>query len=161
MALEIAAPLGSVNVPLIVEVDCAGVTEGWKIANPKRIDAARKLWSLIVPPLPLARELKVVPVGARRACEPGLRLRRSPGLSGKARFARAGLSAAFPSCIELDSSLPRTVAYAEKFRLTVARRRRLFTVFPCAESRVIVDGAGYALAPLAKLVMRVSSGFWA
>jgi hypothetical protein len=26
-------------------------------------------------------------------------------------------------------------------RLTVARRRRLFTVFPCAESRVIVDGA--------------------
>src|SRR5208282_6879395 len=26
-------------------------------------------------------------------------------------------------------------------RLTVARRRRLFTVFPCAESPVIVDGA--------------------
>jgi hypothetical protein len=25
-------------------------------------------------------------------------------------------------------------------RLTVARRRRLFTVFPCAESLVIVDG---------------------
>jgi hypothetical protein len=80
-------------------------------------------------------------------------------LSGKARFARAGLSAAFPSCIELEGSLPRTVAYAEKFRFTVARRRRLFTVFPCAESRVIVDGAGGALAPLAKLVMRVSSGF--
>jgi hypothetical protein len=30
---------------------------------------------------------------------------------------------------------------AEKFRLTVARRRRFFTVFPCAESLVIVDGA--------------------
>jgi hypothetical protein len=26
-------------------------------------------------------------------------------------------------------------------RLTVARRRRIFTVFPCAESRVIVDGS--------------------
>jgi len=39
-----------------------------------------------------------------------------------------------------DSSL-RTVVRAEKFRLTVARRRRFFTVFPCAESPVIVDGA--------------------
>jgi hypothetical protein len=39
-----------------------------------------------------------------------------------------------------DSSL-QTVVRAEKFRLTVARRRRFFTVFPCAESLVIVDGA--------------------
>jgi hypothetical protein len=38
-----------------------------------------------------------------------------------------------------DSSL-QTVVRAEKFRLTVARRRRFFTVFPCAESLVIVDG---------------------
>src|SRR5579863_146012 len=37
-----------------------------------------------------------------------------------------------------DSSL-QTVVRAEKFRLTVARRRRFFTVFPCAESLVIVD----------------------
>ena len=39
-----------------------------------------------------------------------------------------------------DSEL-QTVVRAEKFRLTVARRRRFFTVFPCAESLVIVDGA--------------------
>jgi hypothetical protein len=39
-----------------------------------------------------------------------------------------------------DSLLP-TVVRAENFRLTVARRRRFFTVFPCAESLVIVDGA--------------------
>jgi hypothetical protein len=39
-----------------------------------------------------------------------------------------------------DSSL-QTVVRAEKFRLTVARRRRFFTVFPCAESLVIVDSA--------------------
>jgi hypothetical protein len=38
-----------------------------------------------------------------------------------------------------DSSL-QTVVRAENFRLTVARRRRFFTVFPCAESLVIVDG---------------------
>ncbi len=38
-------------------------------------------------------------------------------------------------------SLLQTVVRAEKFRLTVARRRRSFTVFPCAESLVIVDGA--------------------
>jgi hypothetical protein len=39
-----------------------------------------------------------------------------------------------------DSAL-QTVVRAEKFRLTVARRRRFFTVFPCAESLVIVYGA--------------------
>jgi hypothetical protein len=33
------------------------------------------------------------------------------------------------------------VACAEKIRLTVARRRRLCTVFPCAEFRVIVNDA--------------------
>src|ERR1700730_10449153 len=38
--------------------------------------------------------------------------------------------------------MTRSVARAENLlRLTVARRRRFFTVFPCAESRVIVDGA--------------------
>jgi len=41
----------------------------------------------------------------------------------------------------LRDSLFWTVVHAEKFRLTVARRRRFFTVFPCAESLVIVDGA--------------------
>jgi len=47
-----------------------------------------------------------------------------------------------------DSSL-QTVVRAENFRLTVARRRRFFTVFPCAESRVIVYGAvKIARAPL-------------
>lgn len=36
-------------------------------------------------------------------------------------------------------------------RLTVARRRRLFTVFPCAESPLIVDGAQkLGAAPLAE-----------
>jgi hypothetical protein len=50
------------------------------------------------------------------------------------------------------SSKPTTVARAENFRLTVARRRRLFTVFPCAESRVIVDGAmHHCSSPLAKV----------
>jgi hypothetical protein len=40
-----------------------------------------------------------------------------------------------------SDSLPQTVVRAEKIRLTVARRRRFFTVFPCAESLVIVDDA--------------------
>src|SRR5208282_2741731 len=65
-ALEIAELLGSVSVPLIVAFVCACVGEGWKSAKPKRI-AARKVQSLIVPPLPLARELKVVPVRAASA----------------------------------------------------------------------------------------------
>jgi len=60
-------------------------------------------------------------------------------------------SAAFPLRPESHDSELRTVARAENFRLTVARRRRLCTVFPCAESLVIVDGATkFASAPLAK-----------
>jgi hypothetical protein len=46
-------------------------------------------------------------------------------------------------------SPPKTVAGAEnQIRLTVARRRRLFTVFPSAESRVIVGGASKYLRRL-------------
>ena len=44
------------------------------------------------------------------------------------------------SRVRCDSAL-QTVVRAENFRLTVARRRRSFTVFPCAESLVIVYGA--------------------
>src|SRR5271155_3807971 len=66
VAPEIAELLGSVSVPVIVAFVCACVGEGWKSAKPKRI-AARKVQSLIVPPLPLARELKVVPVRAASA----------------------------------------------------------------------------------------------
>jgi hypothetical protein len=40
-----------------------------------------------------------------------------------------------------NDSRPKTVACAEEIRLTVARRRRLCTVFPCAEFRVIVNDA--------------------
>src|SRR5580693_2995773 len=84
------------------------------------------------------------------ACVSGLRLRRSPGLAA----CRDDLSdneneipaAARPSHPSLGTaaccdSLLQTVARAEKVRLTVARRRRFFTVFPCAESLVIVYGA--------------------
>jgi len=44
--------------------------------------------------------------------------------------------AAFPFRPESRDSQLGTVARAENFRLTVARRRRLSTVFPCAESLV-------------------------
>jgi hypothetical protein len=61
-------------------------------------------------------------------------------------------SAAFPFRPESRDSELRTVARAENFRLTVARRRRIFTVFPYAESQVIVDGAPTFLeSPLAKV----------
>ena len=68
------------------------------------------------------------------------------------RFRKSNRSsgAAFPLRPESRDSELRTVARAENFRLTVARRRRLSTVFPCAESLVIVDGAANHSAPLAK-----------
>src|SRR5271163_2276284 len=106
VALEIAELLGSVSVPVIVAFLCACVGEGWESARPKRI-AARKVQSLIVPPLPLARELKVVPVRTTSARtwietppvswlggEPPMRAH--PATSRYSR--QAGLSAAFPSC---------------------------------------------------------------
>jgi hypothetical protein len=52
-----------------------------------------------------------------------------------------GLPIFHPKSPGLRDSEFQTVVRAEKFRLTVARRRRFFTVFPCAESLVIVDGA--------------------
>jgi hypothetical protein len=57
------------------------------------------------------------------------------------------------SRVRCDSAL-QTVVRAENFRLTVARRRRSFTVFPCAESLVIVDGA--VKIPRAPLLTRNS-----
>jgi|SRR5579863_9025854 len=55
-----------------------------------------------------------------------------------------------------DSSL-QTVVRAEKSRLTVARRRRFFTVFPCAESLVIVDDAvKFPHAPLIAMLLTAS-----
>jgi hypothetical protein len=59
---------------------------------------------------------------------------------------KSAIRAAFPSFTPNRwYSLPRFVASdsgarRKILRLTVARRRRLFTVFPCAESPVIVDG---------------------
>jgi len=47
--------------------------------------------------------------------------------------------AAFPFCRQLsriESQRTEQWPAPEKSRLTVARRRRLFTVFPCTESRV-------------------------
>src|SRR5271155_2745731 len=66
-APTIAAPLGSVNVPLIVAVDCACVTAGIAKSKTSKNPAARPGMrrSLIFPPLPLARELKVVPMRSR------------------------------------------------------------------------------------------------
>src|SRR3984957_10342319 len=47
-----------------------------------------------------------------------------------------------PESPRVSRFVAQTVASPEKLcRLTVARRRRLFTVFPCAEFRVIVNGA--------------------
>jgi hypothetical protein len=56
---------------------------------------------------------------------------------------RRNSSAAFPSPHRIGKdSMTGSVARTDNLlRLTVARRRRHFTVFPCAESRVIVDGA--------------------
>jgi hypothetical protein len=68
----------------------------------------------------------------------------------RCRKSNRSSGAAFPLRPESRDSELRTVARAENFRLTVARRRRLSTVFPCAESLVIVDGAGNYSAPLAK-----------
>jgi hypothetical protein len=68
----------------------------------------------------------------------------------RCRKSNRSCGAAFPLRPESRDSELRTVARAENFRLTVARRRRLLTVFPCAESLVIVDGARNHSAPLAK-----------
>jgi hypothetical protein len=72
------------------------------------------------------------------------------GLFGIIELAEDAATSARPSHREpriaiACNSKPTTVARAENSRLTVARRRRLFTVFPCAESRVIVDGALHPL----------------
>lgn len=89
----------------------------------------------------------------------GLRLRRSPGFgdSLRSREAHSGLNArtikfrccaspgaAFPSRSRIVQHPARETVTCAKFhnRLTVARRRRIFTVFPCAESSVIVYAAG-------------------
>ena len=70
----------------------------------------------------------------------GLRLRRSPGL---ANVPITTGTAARPSqrAANRDPFAGRQWHAPEYFRLTVARRRRIFTVFPYAESQVIVDGA--------------------
>ena len=67
-------------------------------------------------------------------------------LLSRCRKSNRSSGAAFPLRPESRDSERRTVARAENFRLTVARRRRLFTVFPCAESLVIVDGAAKSLS---------------
>src|SRR5580700_11377817 len=68
-APTIAASLGSVKVPLIEAVCCAGVEVSRKNKHPNQLATARtkKRSSLIFPPLPLARELKVVLVTMRLA----------------------------------------------------------------------------------------------
>ncbi len=68
-------------------------------------------------------------------------------LPSRCRKSNRSSDAAFPLRPESRDSERRTVARAENFRLTVARRRRLLTVFPCAESLVIVDGAANHSAP--------------
>src|SRR5215469_11735597 len=67
----------------------------------------------------------------------GSRLRRSPGLADSP--IRSRLQRGLPIQRELRFAT-QTVTRAETFRLTVARRRRLLTVFPCTESQVSVDG---------------------
>ena len=109
-----------------------------KNQNQKNI---QPLQSHFFPFLPLARELKVVPVRMRIACLLGLRLRRSPGLGD---FTPVQPGQQRPSHSRSNGSAIRCSKQwlvPKIFRLTVARRRRLFTVFPCTESRVIVDGA--------------------
>jgi hypothetical protein len=80
------------------------------------------------------------------ACEPGLRLRRSPGLGDFVPVTPERRQRPSHRGSKTSDSLLETVARARTFRLTVARRRRLFTVFPCTESRVIVDGEPNFLA---------------
>ena len=157
MAPTMAAPLWSVNVPLIVEGCCACVVTGRKNKIPTALaeTKTKKRSSLIFPPLPLARELKVVPVTMCRAslgCDPSpnqrarsFALRILTKIEIPLGFLAQRLCLARPShrSPELQLTAIQSVRQwlAPKIlRFTVARRRRIFTVFPCAESRLIVDG---------------------
>jgi hypothetical protein len=94
----------------------------------------------------------------RIACLPRLRFRSVSWLGGLSNLIEPSsmtlnISAAFPSQVEIaipHDSKRTTVTRAENVRLTVARRRRFFTVFPCAESPVIVDG-GHASSAARRL----------
>ena len=94
----------------------------------------------IVPPLPLAREIKVVlrlagtrpsKIGGAKGLA-GSRIRRSPG---SASVSQCGL----PVSPGSNSAGKNQWLAQVNQRFTVARRRRLFTVFPCTESQVEVN----------------------
>jgi len=89
----------------------------------------------MVPPLPHARECKVV---QRNGDCAGCRLRRSPGLAGFTDHNRIVDGGPQPS----HGKRTAAVACERNIRLTVARRRRLHTVFPITKSAV--NGRGGA-----------------
>src|SRR6202795_1797539 len=160
-APAIAAPLGSVNVPLIVAVFCAcavaGTTKSVTNRNPAAMAGIPR--SLMITSSPSRAGVEGCPDAPTPLACVRIRIETPPvsWLGGPAPLrsgpipAKPGQQGGLPvPATDLDDSLRGTVARAENFRLTVARRRRLFTVFPCAESPVIVDGdRRFARSPLA------------
>jgi len=71
---------------------------------------------------------------ARLARVFGLRLRRSPGLANCPGTSGTSARPSHPGIESRSIRWPGQWHAPKNFRLTVARRRRFFTVFPCAES---------------------------
>ena len=124
----------------------------------KRIATTESGRVSLIPPLPLARELKVVPMRTHEHARAGLRLRRSPGL------------AACPKCVGLRRGLPNP-DYGDLPILSLTDSGRAEELPPYSRAaatdfhRLPVRGVSGDCGrrrspPLAKLVMRVSSGFW-
>ena len=86
------------------------------------------------PPLPHARESQGWPT--RRIVREGLELRRSPGLAGICRGA-IWLAEQRPVAFPQQRA---AVVHGQNIRLTVARRRRICTVFPSTKSRLMSWG---------------------
>src|SRR5215469_929352 len=152
-APERAAPLGSVSVPVTVELVCAWATTTWKNANRTPARTAGRRSSLMVSSSPSragaegcpdariwrAQQGETPSVSWLGGVFPVIRdCSDRPIVSGYRQ--RRSVGATFPSCSAREFRARKTVVAPKEFRLTVARRRRLFTVFPCAESRVKVDG---------------------
>jgi hypothetical protein len=145
VALGTAAPDVSVTTPVIVADRCAWVGKGSRknSAKAKTKNARMAFWSLMVSLSPSRAGVEGCP-HSRSAHRKRMRTRiETPPVSwlgGKT------MCAAFPSphhsrkCLKSESESADSDARYKLLRLTVARRRRIFTVFPCAESLVEVSG---------------------
>jgi hypothetical protein len=99
---------------------------------------------------------------ARRAREPGLRLRRSPGLAARPdRSGPSGYVTLFATCRSIGG-LPILLLKDSGLRRTIPPySRAAATAFHRLPVRGVSGGCGRRCwPPLAKLVMRVSSGSW-